>query len=289
MSETGAITPAREGVRAAAGLNREPGLQEKKTKSAITAEKPDLPESRGQEQAQLEAIPQDQTTPRGEDGPSSVAPPSNLPSGAAEIELKLLVDPDRLADFNDAPIITTHARSKGARKHLKAVYYDTAERTLLRAGLTLRVRQSGARFTQTVKAESKDDPLRRGEWEASVPSIAPDLALAMPFLPEELRAELERHPLEAVFTTDIHRHQRIVELPSGTVEVAFDHGHLRAGDRSTAVSEIELELKGGSRSAIYDLALGLAEQGAVRPSTRSKSARGFELAADSPPTVRRPG
>jgi triphosphatase len=291
MSETGAITPARDGVRAVAGLNREPALRDKKKiKNAVpAAAKPDLEELRAQEQAQPETILQNETAPRSEDGPSSVTPPGGLPSGAAEIELKLLVDPDRLADFNDAPIIATHARNKGTRKHLKAVYYDTAERTLLRSGLTLRVRQSGARFTQTVKAESKDDPLRRGEWEASVPSITPDLALAMPFLPEELRAELERHALEAVFTTDIRRHQRIVELPSGTVEVAFDHGHLKSGERSAPVSEIELELKGGSRSALYDLALGLAEHADVRPSIRSKSARGFELAADAPPTVRRPG
>ncbi len=74
--------------------------------------------------------------------------------------------------------------------------------------------------------------------------MAPDIALALPFIPEKLRAELQRHPLEAVFTTDIRRHQRVVDLPSGTVEVAFDQGHLKSGDRSMPVSEIELELKG---------------------------------------------
>ena len=154
---------------------------------------------------------------------SAVLPPD------VEIELKLLVDRDRLADFNDAPVIAANARSNGVRKHLISVYYDTPERTLWRNGLTLRVRKSGARFVQTVKAESGDDPLRRGEWEASVPSLAPDLALAMPFMPAKLRADLEAEGVESVFSSDIHRHQRIVELPSGTVEVAFDHGVLKAG------------------------------------------------------------
>jgi triphosphatase len=154
--------------------------------------------------------------------------------------------------------------------------------------LSFRVRQSGTRFTQTMKAEFGNDPLRRGEWEASVPSFAPDVALALPFIPEKLRADLERHPLEAVFTTDIRRHQRIVDLPSGTVEVAFDQGCLKSGDRSLPVSEIELELKTGSPSAIYELALRLAEHGPARPSIRSKSSRGFDLAADSPPAARRP-
>lgn len=205
-----------------------------------------------------------------------------------EIELKLVVDPDRLADFNEAPIIAANARSKGSRKHFKTVYYDTAGRKLAREGLTLRVRQSGTRFTQTVKTESVDDPLTRGEWEASVPSIAPDIALATPFIPAKLCADLEHHPLEPVFTSDIHRHQRLVDLPSGTVEVAFDHGLLKADDRTAPVSEIELELKAGSADAIYELALRLAEHGDVRPSIQAKSARGFDLAAGRPPEAPRP-
>jgi inorganic triphosphatase YgiF len=207
---------------------------------------------------------------------------------AGEIELKLLVDADRMAHFNAAPVIAANARNKGSRKHLKSVYYDTPERLLRRNGLSLRVRQSGARFVQTVKTDAADDPLRRGEWEASVPSLAPDLALAMPFIPEKLRSSLEAHPLEAVFTADIHRHARMIDLPTGTVEIAFDQGELIAGDHSLPVSEIELELKSGSASTIYEIALRLAEHGAVKPSILTKSARGFDLAADKPPTARRP-
>ncbi len=218
---------------------------------------------------------------------SSTASTGAAPSDG-ELELKLVVDPDRMADFGTAPIIVANARNKGTHRHLKAVYYDTPKWTLRRNGLSLRVRQSGARFLQTVKVEDNDDPLRRGEWEASVPSIAPDLALAMPFVPAKIRPDLERHGVQPVFTTDIRRHQRLVDLPSGSVEVAFDKGVLTAGDRSTPVSEIELELKSGSASAIYELALRLAEHGPARPSIRAKSARGFDLAADKPPSARKP-
>src|SRR3954452_23475833 len=208
--------------------------------------------------------------------------------GAGELELKLLVDADRMAHFNAARVIAANARNKGTRKHLKSVYYDTPERTLRRNGLSLRVRQSGARFVQTVKTDAADDPLRRGEWEASVPSLAPDLALAMPFIPEELRGQIEAQSLEAVVTADVRRHARMIDLPSGTVEIAFDRGELTAGNRSLPVSEIELELKSGSASAIYEIALRLAEHGDVMPSIRTKSARGFDLAADKPPSARRP-
>ncbi len=215
-------------------------------------------------------------------------PPSHPLVAASEVELKLLVAADRLADFNQTPVLTAHARNNGTRKHLKSVYYDTSERLLQKNGLSLRVRQSGQRFVQTVKAEAGDDPLRRGEWEASVPSIAPDVDLAMPFVPAKLRDDLRCQPLQPVFLADIHRHQRLVDLPAGTVEVAFDRGVLKSGERSETVSEIEIELKEGSAAAIYELALQFADHGAVRPSIRSKAARGFDLASDTPPAVKKP-
>lgn len=287
MSDSTATTLATAGVRAVAGPTSDLTLHGKKgneTPAAASAQAPAEPSTHqpvnpGEIPAQ-EAPQSDVAT-----APSS---PGHAEPRDVEIELKLLVDADRLAHFNDAPVISANARNKGARKHLKSVYYDTPERTLWRNGLTLRVRQNGARFVQTVKVGFRDDPLRRGEWEASVSSLAPDIALAMPFIPEKLRADIESSRVEAVFTADIRRHQRMVDLPSGTVEVAFDHGEIKAGERSMPVSEIELELKSGSAAAIHELAQRLCEHGEVRPSIRTKSARGFDLAADTPPVARRP-
>jgi triphosphatase len=285
MSETAAIRLSGDAALGSAGLKSKTTPQDKKEtedpvdpSTAQNAAEPRLHAPASTEQIQSEGAPQ------GDKAASNTAQGDE----PGELELKLLVDADRLADFNNAPVIATNARNKGTRKHFKATYYDTRERALWRNRLSFRVRQSGARFVQTVKAELGDDPLRRGEWEASVPSMAPDVALAMPFIPTKLRSDLEAHELEPVFVTDIRRHQRIIELPSGTVEVAFDHGTLKAGERSQPVSEIELELKGGSATAIYELALRLAEHGPVKPSIRSKSARGFDLAADVPPAARKP-
>src|SRR4051794_35902894 len=244
---------------------------------------------RQREPAELVAEPVIDQTPLQDAEPATEPLRSSAAAhGAGEIELKLFVDADRMAHFKAAPVIAMNARNKGARKHLKSVYYDTPERTLRRHGLSLRVRQSGARFVQTVKTDAVDDPLRRGEWEMRVLSLAPDLGLAMPFIPEKLRGNLEAQPLESLSPADVHRHARPIELPSGTVEIAFDQGELTAGDRSLPVSEIELELKSGSASAIYEIALRLAEHGDVMPSIRTKSARGFDLAADKPPSARRP-
>ncbi|UVO39541.1 CHAD domain-containing protein [Bradyrhizobium arachidis] len=289
MSETGAIKQALAPVQRLAKANGHPVAEDGKKSSSFVV--PAAAETHGSALTDIESSRHDPVRASlfaDEARAPETAPSRQAAPHAIEIELKLIVPADRLADFNDAPIIAANARNKGTRKHLKAVYYDTPKRTLRREGFSFRVRQSGARFTQTVKAESGNDPLRRGEWEASVPSMTPDIALAMTLVPEKLRADLERHSVEAVFSSDIHRHQRLVELPSGTVEVAFDRGHLISGDRSLPVSEIELELKSGSPSAIWELALRLAEHGPVKPSIRTKSARGFDLAADTPPQAPKP-
>jgi triphosphatase len=290
MSDTEAMRVAAEVVRAVVGPNGHLAPQgEKSADGSLVSTAPQGVTAPGpQGPGDVEETARHEGPAPGETAPLKVAVPVGAVPRDSEFELKLLVDADRLAGFNDAPIIATNARNNGTRRHFRAVYYDTPGWTLRRNGLSLRVRQSGARFVQTVKAEAGDDPLRRGEWEASVPSIAPDIALAMPFIPAKIRSDLERQELEAVFSSDIHRHQRLIDLPSGSVEVAFDRGLLKAGGRSTAVSEIELELKGGSTNAIYELALRLAEHGPVRPSIYSKSARGFDLAADKPPAARKP-
>ncbi|CCD93922.1 conserved hypothetical protein [Bradyrhizobium sp. ORS 375] len=250
--------------------------------------------SSGQSHGVDTALPLDEqtvtkTSDRTVDG-EAVAP--SLPDPEAgtghEIELKLLVDPAQLAGFNTAAVIAAHARNKGARKHLKSVYYDTPKRVLWKNGFTLRVRQSGTRFVQTVKAQQSDDPLKRGEWEASVASLEPDVALAAALLPDELGETLTGTTLQAVFTADVHRHARLIDVPGAVLEIAFDSGVIKAGERSEIVSEIELELKSGSPAAIYEIALRLAEHGEIRPSIRSKSARGFDLAADRPPGADKP-
>jgi inorganic triphosphatase YgiF len=230
-----------------------------------------------------ELTPADDAAPHAGDG----TPPPE-PSRGAEIELKLVTDAAHFPVFRDAPVIAANARNRGVRRHLRAIYYDTADRRLRKAGLVLRVRQSGSRITQCVKTDYGSDSLRRGEWEAAVPTLRPELALALPLLPEKLRAKLAAAELEPVFTTDIHRHTRLVKLPTGTVEVAFDHGEIRAGDTTLPVAEIELELKDGSPHTLYDIALRLLEHGPLTPSLRTKSDRGFGLADGVPPTAPRP-
>src|SRR5262245_29302939 len=206
---------------------------------------------------------------------------------ATEVELKLLVTPDQMSALIDSPPIAAHARNKGSARILKDTYYDTPGRALQRAGVTLRVRECRKRFVQTVKvAPAKADiPLRRGEWEFPVAGMAPDFQAVMPLMSMGLQDALARDPLQPIFATELRRRSRTLTLPSGTVDVAFDTGVVKSGERTAPICEIEIELKRGDPAALYDLALMLSEHAAVRPAVRSKAERGFELAFDTAPAV----
>jgi CHAD domain-containing protein len=61
------------------------------------------------------------------------------------------------------------------------------------------------------------------------------------------------------------------------VEAAIDVGKIRAGAASEAVSELELELKGGDLGLMYRLAVQLQSLAPLWISTESKAARGWHL------------
>jgi len=242
----------------------------------------DLPSPRAPAESQISTA--EDSAEASADAPPALAP---IPAGV-EIELKLVTDREHLADLQRAPVIEAYARNRGVHRHLLAIYYDTPGRRLHKAGFVLRVRRSGSRFTQTVKTEGSGDGLRRGEWETPVPDMSPDLRLALPLLPEKLARKVAADTLVPVFSTDVHRLVRRVLLPSGEVEVAFDHGLLTAGARTAPLCEIELELKGGAPQTLHELGLRLLEYGALRPSLITKAARGFALADDPAPVVPKP-
>ena len=90
--------------------------------------------------------------------------------------------------------------------------------------------------------------------------------------------------LVPVFETVVERTTRHLEhdTPDGVtaIDVAIDRGEIRAGDAVLPIAEIELELKLGPAQALFDLALELVGQDAVRVETRSKAERGYALASD---------
>jgi inorganic triphosphatase YgiF len=195
-----------------------------------------------------------------------------------EIELKLRVRPDDLPRLADAPVLAV--AGKAVTRPLESVYYDTPDRRLRAAALTLRVRRQGRRFVQTVKAAPQPGgALVRPEWEVPVAGIRPDLTLVPPEAGFD-RLGLTDAELAPVFATHIRRTTRELSRGGAVIELAFDCGDIRTpGGSVLPIHEIELELKQGADTApVYELALALNEVAPVRLEMRSKAARGHDLA-----------
>jgi triphosphatase len=168
-----------------------------------------------------------------------------------------------------------------SRARLVSTYYDTPDHALARRGSSLRLRRHGKRFVQTVKTVRSTDAsaLSRGEWEDRVASEHPDPQAAQTggFLPPEIAERLR-----PMFRTEVSRLTiPLAPEPSTRIEAAIDRGRIRDGGDTPAapISEVELELKSGSTSALYDVALELLRIAPLRLERRSKAERGYQLAS----------
>lgn len=202
-----------------------------------------------------------------------------------EIELKFQVE----AVARDGVVRAVAGRadsSPAQRERLQAVYFDTADGALAQAGIALRLRREGARWVQTLKADTAHT-MQRLEHEVVVgragrsePPLDVTRHAGTPAF-ERLRSALADPAAVAWierFRTDVRRTKRRVRHRGATVELAFDEGSISAGDRRERVCELELELVGGTPIALVDLARRWAARHRLWLDVRSKAERGERLA-----------
>lgn len=187
-----------------------------------------------------------------------------------EIELKFLIPPEAAAET------LAQLKGEGAVRQLDATYFDTPGHILRKAGFGLRVRDGEGGRKQTLKSASAGGVFSRGEWEEQIagPDPDPDALSRTP-----AAAMLAGQTLAPVFTTRVQRTVRLVEVGGATIEAALNQGELLAGGRKAPVCELELELKSGPASALFDLARDVARHAPLRLSLVSKAERGYGLAA----------
>jgi inorganic triphosphatase YgiF len=191
-----------------------------------------------------------------------------------EVELKLEID------AADAPRIKRlRAVGGDARTELlRAIYYDTAKKKLHKNGYSLRVRHEGERFVQTVKTQDTGAGLfARGEWEAEVASLDPDLAALADTPLRELAGAGDLNKLRAIIESKVERTAWIVREDESSIEVAFDQGTITANGSEDRILEIELELLEGETRAAVQLAQSIAEEVPVRIGVLTKAERGLRL------------
>lgn len=200
-----------------------------------------------------------------------------------EIELKLdCAGPDLTA-------LAAHPRFHGAAEAepelLVTTYYDTPDRELRAAGLTLRVRAQGGRHVQTVKAGSGNVGLfDRAEWETEIAGETPEPDAWADTAAEKVLRKAGT-AVERQFSTVVMR--RVIPIRQGDslILVTLDEGRVESPAGDAPLCELELELQEGDPADLFQLAQALSETVPLRLGVKAKSAVGFALLDGAGPAV----
>ncbi len=189
-----------------------------------------------------------------------------------EQEIKLHVP----AAARRAVVAALDSGSRAGRIRLRALYFDTPDRQLARQRAAIRLRLEGRRWVQTFKM-SGSDALSRVELNHPRPGPELDLSVYEGTPAQDVIANL-RDELAVRYETDVRRILRRVRLRTGTVELAYDVGHIRASALEMPLNELEIEHVSGRLDALFTCADRWLRQHSLVLDLRSKAERGDRLA-----------
>ena len=203
---------------------------------------------------------------------------------ARETELKLRISPADLARLRRNPLFKTHQLAPPVTLHLHNIYYDTPQLDLHRSEMALRLRNKGGQWLQTLKGGGsvKAGLHQRNEWEMPVSAAKLDLSLFDAEVCDAYLPSTVREHLNPVFSTDFYRTSRLLSWQGAEIEVCMDHGVVKTSGHSSAICEVELELKSGDAVQLFHLALALLKIVPVELEVVSKAEQGFRLLSGEP-------
>ena len=179
--------------------------------------------------------------------------------------------------------ISVHGTSEAVP--MKALYYDTADRSLRKSGLTLRVRSEGSEAFCTMKWGGAVIKGVHEREEVNIPVSIKDAYLVpdesvlsrFPRGAEVLKAA-EQSPLIPLIIMEFTRMRRRLVYDGNVMELALDSGKIIAGEDSCDILEMELEHYDG-RDPLSVLELGeiIADKYRLELQPKSKYARGLAL------------
>lgn len=186
-----------------------------------------------------------------------------------EFELKYQASPEILEKiqekFGDFHAIT-----------METHYYDTPDGALGKLRWTLRRRLENGKSICGLKTPGKN--LIRGEWETENDSMEEGVkAICRMDAPAEFEALVKPGLLE-ICGAGFTRRAKLLPTADGTVELALDQGVFLGGGKEQPFSEVEVELKSGSREAAEAFAGELAGEFGLTLFWVSKYERALALA-----------
>lgn len=218
-----------------------------------------------------------------------------------EVELKLSASVEKIQQvkqwLKDVGCSTeTSAELEWQQKYLQNIYFDTKNHRLRETDIGLRIRKDGERFIQSVKSAGRvvGGLYQRNESEHDIPEETLQLELVdEPYLMILLEeAEEEDGPLAPVFTTNFSRDVVTIDYNGAEVEVALDQGQISCvgddvTDEKLDLCEVELELKEGDASVLFELGQELIEKFELALDSESKAERGYRLCRNAPEYTKR--
>jgi triphosphatase len=200
-------------------------------------------------------------------------------SSPREIELKLYVSMRELPRLTASSLLKGAVKSSSKPASLVSVYFDTALLKLHQRGLSLRLRRIDGRLVQTIKQENNGSAalFARREWEHDVHGNQPDFNAARETALAPLLNKKLRRDLRPVFETRVRREVFQVHGGESEIELSIDQGQVKAGQKSSPICEVELELKKGQAADLFKVAKTLAQVVPVQLAVSSKANRGYAL------------
>jgi triphosphatase len=197
-------------------------------------------------------------------------------ASGVESELKFIFPRDALPAVRAA---LKHEKAGSAkRRRLISHYFDTDDDYLWRHGATLRVRSDGSDYKQTMKRELPS-ALERDEYEFETEGDTPDLdAFEATPLTRLVKKPRVRSGLHCNFEVEVDREASRLNLQGSEIEAALDKGEIRCDGALAPFVELELELKNGERTALFELARRLCVSAPIALNFISKAERGHLLA-----------
>ena len=216
-----------------------------------------------------------------------------------EVELKLSASADKIKQVKQWLKDVGCSESNSAeleweQKYLHNTYFDTKNHRLRGTDIGLRIRKDGDHYIQSVKSAGRvvGGLYQRNESEHTIPEDKLQLELVdEPYLMILLEeAEEEDGPLAPIFTTNFNRDVVTIDYNGAQVEVALDQGQINCmaeesstiAQESQDLCEVELELKEGEASVLFDLGRELIEQFDLVLDSESKAERGYRLCHSAP-------
>lgn len=202
-----------------------------------------------------------------------------------EIELKFLVEEELTREriFRDHHLMQMAEEDSLETIPMKAVYFDTEDKSLLKKLMAFRVRYEDARPVATLKwgGGAEDGLHRRGELNVTVSeefAENPDVDI---FRGSEIFDEISEaagnRKLIPVMEMEFVRKQVHVDTGKSISVVSYDEGEIRTAEGTAPISELEVELYSGSQEDMIALGHELAVKYNLKPGNKSKYQRGLEL------------